>query len=199
MIENLEELTDYNAFVRAVCAEGGDNTTWSEPVKFKTPCNPIPVGTLYDFDDETTMPQCITIGNTEGYAANSISLKTNSSTIVARNGERAAFISSTYGSSNGSYIALPHIEGSLDNVQLTFWVRPVYHRDGTISFSYSSLTTNSGAMAVTVAAMNDLKDTATYTSIKECIYPYGDEDINRTTKLTETLRAMTGGLNFPCR
>ena len=196
LIENLEELTDYNAFVRAVCAEGGDNTTWSEPVKFKTPCNPIPVGTLYDFDDETTMPQCITIGNTEGYAVNSISLKTNSSTIVARNGERAAFISSTYGSSNGSYIALPHIEGSLDNVQLTFWVRPVYHRDGTISFSYSSLTTNSGAMAVTVAAMNDLKDTATYTSIKECIYPYGDEDINRTTKLTEDITGNDWWVKF---
>lgn len=212
LIEKLEELSTYYAFVRATCASDGSKTSWSEKLEFTTPCDPIPVGTVYDFEGVEHVEEigCLAHGYTK-YAVNctpsiyrdciyplDIATSTSSS-VIAFSGNNAIYTNkSQYGSSDGYYLALPHIEGSLDNVQLTFWMRPIPHRaDGTMGVNAiigSSL--DNSASTITVAAMTDLKDTSTLKLIQECVYPYTDEDINTKTNISEDITGHDWWVKF---
>ncbi len=195
VISGLEETTEYMAFVRAACADAGSNTIWSEPVRFTTPCNPIQVGTVYDFDDSSSLPSCLTVGNTEGNKTSGVfSVKTNmvigSVSYYALQGSRALYISSQDKNSNGTYLALPQIDAeSLDNVQLTFWMRPIYgDQNGNVSFGgYRNLAELGGEMSLTVASMEDLNDISTYKAIRECVYPYSDDELTPTSRLSDDI------------
>lgn len=206
VVEDLSQLSSYIAFVRAKCASDATWTGWSDGVIFTTPCDPVEVGKyVLDFEDNPTLnniADCVDAGATKDVMASYNSkfqrIQNTGTYIYSREGEYAFVIKSTYGTSDGQYIALPHVKGSLDNVQLTFWMRPVPFRtsDECPQMSYGSLSGESGAMAVTVAAMSDLKDTATYTAIEECVYPYTDNDINRTTTLAEDITGNDWWVKF---
>lgn len=51
--------TDYEVSVRAICSET-DNSEWSEPVQFTTPCMALPVPYTQDFEGTTFPPECWT-------------------------------------------------------------------------------------------------------------------------------------------
>ncbi len=193
IVTGLSELTTYYAYVRATCSSDNSNTTWSEGVSFKTPCAPVAVGTVFDFDasSEIGTTSCIQKGTLNPKSTkNGFNVKTNTSTsIYSRSGGGALYLKSqkgsTYTSPEGSFLSLPHIEGSLDNVQLTFYMRPFYHRQGssnTIGINeINGSKLDKASNRITIAAMTDLADTATYTKITDCIYPYDDTDVNTTT------------------
>lgn len=196
LIENLEELTAYYVFVRAKCASDGSYTSWSERLSFTTPCNPVEVGYVLGFDEtpaqDDGIADCVTVDNIVGNEFYPTDMRVENTSVLARTkqGGYALKFSSVYGSDHGTYIALPHIKGSLDNVQLTFWMRPVPFevKTGTVRISSPSLAEEGGAMAVTVAAMSDLKDTSTYTVISECTYPYDDDEIVKgVTRMAEDI------------
>lgn len=200
VVKNLEELTTYYTYVRAKCAKDGTYTNWSKQVSFTTPCNPIKVGHVYTFEDSSSngLADCIDkvdiidpFGKT---IKNGFSVATDASTIYAKNGKKAMRLNGTRPQNLGTYIVLPEIEGSLDNVQLTFWMRPFGHKkDGGACLlnSISGGKLDYSASTVQILAAEDLNDTATFTYIDQAVYPYTDDEIvNNYTLITDDVNGF---------
>ena len=64
-ISGLEAETDYEVYVRAVCAED-DKSAWYGPVSFKTGCLPIAIPLEENFDDWDAISSCWTNEHTAG-------------------------------------------------------------------------------------------------------------------------------------
>ncbi len=93
------------------------------------------------------------------------------------------------------YIAMPMFDTDLENLTLNFWMRCVVHHPETGEFKSSSSSTstkaylsgiaNNASKKITVGTMTDPNNPETFVALGVFEYPYDEEDIKSTTKVSD--------------
>ena len=189
-INGLEEQKTYYAFVRTVCDGGEKYSLWSNRVQFETPCKPVAPNTLYSFEE--TVPKGWYIGECfSNYGMETFEIVENGPTVqYSHTGDRALHFESYQ---TGNYLALPKVDGNLDDWQLTFWMRPIYAYAQTVDGEKVYVNNNEyqggKTASVRVGTMTAVGNPETFIILRECIYPYSTDELYRNRNVNDD---MTG-------
>lgn len=182
-IGNLTEQSIYYIFLRTRNAADDCYSEWSTRLMIETPCVPVGTHILYGFEEEVsdkwTVADCFVTNGT-------VSRKQNpQDAIYSHSGDYALYLSQ-WGA--GSYIILPKTEENLDNMQLTFWMRPVPElvSEGNEGKLNAGGITSSGTQTITVYATKVAENPVAGTKIADCVYTYTKD------QLTNVKDDMTG-------
>lgn len=176
-IKDMAPWTEYYVFVRADCGEN-NYSDWSERLFFRTECEAVVADKEFGFeeidgwyavsDENHKIPACFISGNpNKGVSADNIPYmrKNDSYQHVSRTGDYALYLLSSMKNNEGGYIAFPRIEGILDTMQITFWMRKGNNDPNTGTMrSYRDC-------AVSVGFMTDIYDSESFTELKKVVYP----------------------------
>ena len=206
-VDGLTGGTKYYTYIRSVCSEA-DKSMWTEPIEFVTLCDPMPAEHLFDFDDETEhflpiyedgtaasttymRPNCFVVTHdtmpfTSTYAAaHPYLIKNTSTSRYSRSGDYALFMNRTNKTTHpGGTIAMPAVDGNLEKMQLTFWMRAVYETISTSKMNVTNIGTTY-ARKVTVGTMTDPNDPTTFVALDTIEYPYPNKSITTSNYITD--------------
>lgn len=179
-LKELKPWTGYYIYVRAVCGEM-KYSDWSEPMFVRSECEAQPANTVMTFDgaddfyygleDKHKIPICFVSGNEslgELTASNFENfprrVENSTSNRYSRSGDCALALITKMKNETGGYMAFPEIEGKLDTMQITFWMRSGFsNQDGVMQVYRGN--------EVSVGMMDDVYNPATYQEIKLVKYP----------------------------
>lgn len=195
-ITSLAPSTQHYMYVRAKCSADSYGL-WSNAVALKTACALFEVGDVFSFEDgeyvpdnnsSIKVPECFVSGHSNASASyNSYWPKVQKSTatyIYSRSGETSVYFNGAANNYFGGYIVVPEIRGDIDTMQLTFYMRPIYHyvmsSTGEIQYNKSNLNYARSARTLTVGIMTDPANPATFEKITDCVYPYTDQNLPET-------------------
>ena len=127
--------------MRAVCGEDS-KSPWTEALALRTECSLYETGYVFTFDDgasytpeykDIDVPVCFVSYHekhgSSGYFSGYPVLKYSDGRFAtySRSGNYAVEIDAGSSSSFGGYLVMPKIDGNLDTMQLTFYMRPTYY------------------------------------------------------------------------
>lgn len=205
-IDSLAENTTYYFYVRSICAEG-DTSFWADAVSFKTVCNPQPTDTIYNMDSEegyylptyvtgttknTTykVPNCfINSHESMDYTSSNVAyfpylIKNTSTAKYARSGEYALrFYRANNTTNPGGIIALPMVDGDMEELQVNFWMRCV-HNNATGKLTVTGINSTYNRK-VTVGTMTDPYDASTFEPLGVFEYPYKNGDLTTSNNISQ--------------
>ena len=180
-VTGLNPSTTYFAYVQGVCGEN-DLSPWSEPFVFTTACLPVPLDSVFDFDNASkhdvtySVPTCFSVGH-ESLEFNEETAQNFPHVIrnvggdaykkYSRSGEYALCLE-RYNHNAGGYVVLPLIEADLKELQLNFWMRSIY--EGRSGYVVTNNVAASYSREVTVGTMTDPNDPSTFTPLATIEY-----------------------------
>lgn len=193
--ENLQEWSTSCLFVRSICSDNR-YSQWSEKITFRTECKDKPIGTKFNFDNAEEIikelyglaPQCFVTGHSQDATSYYVVVKENGTTSYsyAHSGDKALYVDNTKAEQAGGYIVLPAFDTeSLAGMQVSFWMRPVYHLKTNSKMQATTNLGNTFARSLTVGCMTDPYDFSTFREIDVVTYPYTNSDIKSTTLVTD--------------
>ena len=193
-LSNLTESTDYYIYIQADCGDG-NISHWSEPYFFTTPCNPKPLGTIFSFEENEgyylpnyddgqpntsrRIPDCFVTGHANAIEIPYIMDNTlayphsyrSGIKQLARTGDYALTFYYNSEEKIGGYAAMPLVDGNLDELQVTFWMRPFGSVKGTDNINSVGLNAVF-ARKITVGTMTNPNDPSTFEPLQVLSYPY---------------------------
>jgi hypothetical protein len=135
-ISGLEENTNYNCYVRSVCA--GNYSDWVGPLNFTTNCYPLVVNNYFEgFEGNSAPPSCwsLVYTNPDPPAANLVSLTTTQ----AFEGEKSfRFSSYAPGPPYDQYLISPEIQNYFGEREFRFWFRRYSSGSESFRIGYST-------------------------------------------------------------
>lgn len=135
-ISGLEENTNYNCYVRSVCA--GNYSDWVGPLNFTTNCYPLVVNNYFEgFEGNFAPPSCwsLVYTNPDPPAANLVSLTTTQ----AFEGEKSfRFSSYAPGPPYDQYLISPEIQNYFGEREFRFWFRRYSSGSESFRIGYST-------------------------------------------------------------
>ncbi len=198
--------TTYYTYVKAQC-DKDNSSIWHGPVTFTTPCSPQPIDSIYSFDDADvlTLPkyETGTANNSSYYRADCFIhnhetldfintnatyipyvLKNSSTSQTSRSGDYAVRLYYNQLKNAGGYFVMPLVEGNLEDLQLTFWMRPIAHNKSTkkLTVTYNGTTY---ARRITVGTMTDPEDFSTFVELKKFEYNHPAGSLKSTDLITD--------------
>ena len=197
-ITGLAENTNYYYYVRSVCG-ANDTSLWAGPAMVKTACSPQAIDTIYSFDSEegyylptytdgktqTTykVPNCFVNSHETLEFASSTNApyfpylyKNTSSAQYSRSGDYCLRFYRTKQEQAGGAIALPMIEGDMEELQVTFWMRCVHNTKSTKKLTVTGIGSTYERTLV-VGTMTDPYDPSTFEALGEFVYPYKNGEL----------------------
>ena len=202
--ERLEEWSRSYVFVRSLCS-GDRRSLWSEKIEFRTDCSVKPLNTEFNFDDETELveeteyggnydlhPMCFTLGHSQGMEVTTTNgqyypyVRNSTTSMYAHSVQNSLYFYNTSAANAGGYIALPAFDTeSLAGMQITFWMRPIYHNTVNKKMQTTGNLGTTYARSLTVGSMTDPYDFSTFKPIEVVTYPYTNTDITSQTLVTD--------------
>ena len=202
--EGLEEWSRSYVFVRSLCS-GDRRSLWSEKIEFRTDCSVKPLNTVFNFDDETELveeteyggnydlhPMCFTLGHSQGLEVTTTNgqyypyVRNSTTSMYAHSVQNSLYFYNTSAANAGGYIALPAFDTeSLAGMQITFWMRPIYHNTVNKKMQTTGNLGTTYARSLTVGSMTDPYDFSTFKPIEVVTYPYTNTDITSQTLVTD--------------
>lgn len=206
-LDSLEGNTQYFVYVRSVCTKN-NYSIWTEPIAFTTYCNPLPIDTLFDFDDKDnryfpayhegtnvntsySLPLCFSALHSDIPFTSSNStevypylIKNTSALQYSRSGDYALRFYRKYDSKSGAILVLPAIEEDFTDRQLTFWMRSVYHSLSTDNLTVTHIGKNY-ARKITVGTMTDPADPNSFEPLAVVEYPYASGLLTSSDKASD--------------
>lgn len=178
-VPGLAEQSVYYAFVRSVCNSGKYYSIWSNRIMFKTTCSPVSPEILYGFEEKMTdawpLGECF-VSTKDGYDKVVLESNVGDGVVVARTGRNALFLSNGY--SNYAAISLPQVSASLDDYQLTFWMRPIAANGDNEEINNNNYQ-GQDRSEVIVGTMGVAGDMKTFDTLSVCKYPYSKDEVYR--------------------
>ena len=171
-VQNLDEATTYQFYVRAICT-GNETSPWSIPTVGSTDCDLVSLPYFEDFDSYTTSstysdaegiaPDCWTTwSNNATYGAPHIT-STGSYHYVHSGSNCMVFTCSSAG--NDAYAALPTFTNALNTLHLNFWRQMESTTSGTLTVGYVTNLNDMHNSFVVVAVIPSVNTTSTADTI----------------------------------
>jgi hypothetical protein len=205
-VKDLAENTTYYFNLRSICGVN-DTSLWSETQSFKTSCTPQRTDTIYNMDSEEgyylpaytstgtnskyKVPNCFVNSHesmefTSSNATYFPYLEKNTATArYSRSGDYALrFYRTNKTTQPGGIIALPMIDGDLDELQVKFWMRCVHNTISTGKLTVTGLGSTYNRK-VTVGTMTDPYDASTFEPLGVFEYPYKNGDLTSSNLISQ--------------
>ena len=208
VIDKLSPGLQYWIYMRAVCGEDS-KSPWTEALALRTECSLYETGYVFTFDDgasytpeykDIDVPVCFVSYHekhgSSGYFSGYPVLKYSDGRFAtySRSGDYAVEIDAGSSSSFGGYLVMPKIDGNLDTMQLTFYMRPTYYSvngGGMMGISKAR-----DGRTITIGTMTDPYDLSTFVKIRDVVYPwdeYPEVDPNNDNYWYRASVQLTGG------
>ena len=118
-------------------------------------------------------------------------IKNTSSVVTSRSGDyalRFAYTGSasykTDSTNSGGMIVLPLVEGNMEELQISFWMRAIQHNPSTKKLTVTGIG-NSYSRKITVGTMTDPDDPSTFVALDTLEYPYPYNSLKSTNLITD--------------
>ena len=211
-ITGLADNTTYSVYVQAVCSEE-NSSIWSDALNFTTVCAPHAIDTVFNFDSEEgyylplyvasgtqvntkyKIPNCFEITHGKGlefkYALSSAPAsffpyleKTSGTTQYSYSGDYTLKFAYTDSTKSGGTIALPLVEGNMEELQVSFMMRAIHHNNSTNKLVVTGIG-SAYARKITVGTMTDPRDPSTFVALDTIEYPYPYNSLKSSNLVTE--------------
>ena len=118
-------------------------------------------------------------------------IKNTSSVVTSRSGDYALRFAytgnATYktdSTNSGGMIVLPLVEGNMEELQISFWMRAIQHNPSTKKLTVTGIG-NSYSRKITVGTMTNPDDPSTFVALDTLEYPYPYNSLKSTNLITE--------------
>ena len=208
----LADNTAYDVYVQAVCSDE-NSSIWSDALSFTTVCAPHAIDTVFNFDSEEgyylppyvaagtnvntkyKIPNCFEITHGKGlefkYASSNAPAsffpyleKTSGTTQYSYSGNYALKFAYTDSTKSGGTIALPLIDGDMEELQVSFMMRAIHHNNSTNKLVVTGIG-SAYARKITVGTMTDPRDPSTFVALDTIEYPYPYNSLKSSNLVTE--------------
>ncbi len=211
-VTGLAENTAYDIYVQAVCSDE-NSSVWSDVLNFTTVCAPHAIDTVFNFDSEEgyylppyvaagtnvntkyKIPNCFEITHGKGlefkYASSNAPAsffpyleKTSGTSQYSYSGNYALKFAYTDSTKSGGTIALPLIDGDMEELQVSFMMRAIHHNNSTNKLVVTGIG-SAYARKITVGTMTDPRDPSTFVALDTIEYPYPYNSLKSSNLVTE--------------